>query len=215
MRLSAAFVGAIFAESPRRVDDETARAVFKAAGDELRHVAVFDGGVIERIADRASQVGADVIQLHGNAGPATIEALHARFQGEVWAVVAVDQGSNVLPPDIDDIAIVADAVLLDTRVAGRTGGTGVPLEWARLGEEIGRLRGRTKIVLAGGLNPVNVAAAVRELAPDIVDVSSGVESSPGIKDHQLMFAFAEGVRSASIKDGTSTLSSWNLNDADG
>ena len=206
--LSAAVVGAIFAESPRQVDDETARAVFQAAGDDLRHVAVFSGGVIEQIADRAAHVGADVIQLHGDAGPATIEALHARFQGDVWAVVSVDQGSNVLPPDIDDIALVADAVLLDTRVAGRTGGTGVPLDWARLGDEVGRLRGHTKIVLAGGLNPANVAEAVRELAPDVVDVSSGVESSPGVKDHRLMFAFAERVRSASIKNGTSTQSPW-------
>jgi phosphoribosylanthranilate isomerase len=213
-RLSAAYVGAIFAESPRQVDEETARAIFQAGGNELLHVAVFDGGVIEEIADRAGRVGADVIQLHGEAGPATIEALHARFPGEIWAVVAVDQGSTVLPADIDDIALVADAVLLDTRVSGRTGGTGMPLDWARLGEEIGRLRGRTKIVLAGGLNPANVADAVRELAPDVVDVSSGVESSPGIKDHRLMLAFAERVRSASIKDGTDARFPWNLNDSD-
>lgn len=214
-RLSAAYIGAIFAASPRQVNDETTRAIFQAAGDGLRHVAVFDGGVIEQIADRAAHVGADVIQLHGEAGPATIEALHARFAGQVWAVVAVDPGSNVLPPDIHDMAAVADAVLLDTRVAGRTGGTGVPLDWARLGEAVVRLRGLTKIVLAGGLNPDNVADAVRALAPDIVDVSSGVESSPGIKDHRLMISFAERVRSASIKDGASTLSGRNLNDADG
>jgi phosphoribosylanthranilate isomerase len=201
LRLSAAYVGAIFAESPRQVDDDTARALFAAAGNEVRHVAVFGGGVIEQIADRATQVGADIIQLHGDAGPATIEALHARFPGEVWAVVSVDQGSNVLPPDIDDIALVADGVLFDSRVAGRTGGSGVPLDWGRLGEDVGHLRGRTKIILAGGLNPGNVADAVRALAPDVVDVSSGVESSPGIKDHGLMLAFAEMVRSASIENG--------------
>jgi phosphoribosylanthranilate isomerase len=197
------------------VDDATARAIFEAAGDALGHVAVFDGGVIEQIANRAAKVGAGIIQLHGDAGPATIEALHARFDGQVWAVVAVDQGSNVLPPDIHDIAAVADAVLLDTRVAGRTGGTGKPLDWDRLAEEVGRLRGLTKIVLAGGLNPHNVADAVSALAPDIVDVSSGVESSPGTKDHRLMTAFAERVRSASIKNGASTFSERNLNDADG
>ena len=204
LRLSAAYVGAIFADSPRRVNDETARALFEAAGAEVRHVAVFGGGVIEQIADRATRVGANIIQLHGDAGPATIEALHARFPGEVWAVVSVDQGSNVLPPDIDDIASVADGVLLDTRVAGRSGGTGLPLDWVRLGDEVGRLRGRTKIILAGGLNPVNVADEVRELAPDVVDVSSGVESSPGIKDHGLMLAFAEMARSASIEENGTT-----------
>jgi len=88
----------------------------------------------------------------------------------------------------------ADAVVLDARVPGRLGGTGVALEWARLRDAVDRLREGRVLVLAGGLTPDNVAAAADVLAPDVVDVSSGVERAPGIKDHARMCAFAAAAR---------------------
>jgi len=206
-RLGASYVGVIFAASLRQVDEATARSVFSAASSGIGKVAVFAGGAIENIAAAAGRVAADVVQLHGDIGPAAIEALRARFAGRIWAVGAVDPDGVLLDPHLDDLAREADAIVFDTRVSGRTGGTGVPFDWSRLSETVDRARQETTIVLAGGLEAGNVAAAIRALQPDIVDVSSGVEASPGIKDHSRMLAFAEAVRSASIDGGRTTSSS--------
>jgi phosphoribosylanthranilate isomerase len=89
---------------------------------------------------------------------------------------------------------VADAVVLDAKVSGKLGGTGTAFDWEGVAKTLDRQRVRARIVLAGGLNPENVAHAVHVVAPDIVDVSSGVESAPGIKDHARMRAFGDAVR---------------------
>jgi phosphoribosylanthranilate isomerase len=197
-RLGAAYVGVIFAESPRQVNDETARAVFEAAGNEVGHVAVFGEGVIADIALRASDIGADIIQLHTTSAARDVDELRRAFRGRIWAVISVDPNSNELPPEAADFAVAADGVLLDARVLGRSGGTGRPLHWHALVNSVAALGERTEVILAGGLNAENVAEAIGALRPDVVDVSSGVERSPGVKDALMMEAFAEAVRSASI-----------------
>lgn len=197
-RLGASYVGAIFATSPRQVDEATARAVFSAAGSGVGKVVVFAGGAIESIAVAAEGVAADIVQLHGDIGPAAIEALRARFAGKIWAVGPVDPDGVAVSPHLDELASEADAIVFDTRVSGKTGGTGVTFDWTRLADTVERVRRQATIVLAGGLDAGNVAAAIDALQPDVVDVSSGVEASPGIKDHSRMLAFAEAVRSASI-----------------
>lgn len=203
-RLGASYVGAIFATSPRQVDEPTARAVFSASGSGIGKVAVFAGGAIENIAAAAARVAADVVQLHGDIGPAAIEALRARFAGKIWAVSSVDPDGVPVSPHLDSLASEADAIVFDTRVSGKSGGTGVPFDWTHLADTVERVRQESTIVLAGGLDAGNVAAAIRALQPDVVDVSSGIEASPGIKDHSRMLAFAEAVRSASIDGGRST-----------
>jgi phosphoribosylanthranilate isomerase len=92
----------------------------------------------------------------------------------------------------------ADAVVLDAAVVGQLGGTGVAIDWAALAPEMHRLRMRGRVVLAGGLRPENVARAVALATPDIVDVSSGVESAPGAKDPERMRAFARAVRTDEV-----------------
>lgn len=206
-RLGAAYVGAIFATSPRQVDEPTARAIFGAAGSGIAKVAVFSGGAIEDIAAIAERVSADLIQLHGDIGPATIEALRARFPGKIWAVATVDPDGTLGNPHLDELAREADAILFDTRVSGKAGGTGVTFNWQELVGTVERLRHETSVVLAGGLDAGNVADAVRTLHPDVVDVSSGVEAGPGIKDHSRMLAFVEAARSASPDVGRNTSSS--------
>jgi len=206
-RLGAAYVGVILAESPRRVDIPTASAIFDAAGAEVEHVAVFGHGSSGNVPAVANDVAADIVQLHGAIGPRTLEAFRHAFSGRLWAVVGIAPGESALPPDARDIAKVVDGILLDTRVRGRTGGTGTPFDWDQLADAIAGLRERTRIILAGGLTAENVGAAVLALAPDVVDVSSGVERSPGRKDHEKMRAFAEAARSASIDRGRATPSS--------
>lgn len=197
-RLGASYVGVILAESPRRVDEETARAVFDAAGDELGRVAVFGDGSSQNIAAKASRIGADIVQLHSASGASAIDELRRQFRGRIWAVISIVPDSHILPPQTTDLAEAADAVLLDARVDGRSGGTGRTLNWDALIASVAALNEQTELILAGGLTPENVATAIRAMRPQVVDVSSGVESSPGVKDPLRMEAFAEAVRSASI-----------------
>jgi phosphoribosylanthranilate isomerase len=99
-----------------------------------------------------------------------------------------------LPGTIDELVAAADGLVVDSKVAGALGGTGVPLPWAELAVSLRPYR-RCPIILAGGLNPENVARAISEMSPQVVDVSSGVESAPGIKDHELMKRFRDAVAS--------------------
>ena len=191
-RLGAAYVGAIFAGGPRHVTPERAREVFDAAAGGPGAVGVFGTDDVDAIAADAITAGVEVIQLHGDPRAADVRAMRRRFGGRVWAVTRAD--GSVLPEWAEELFHEADAVLLDARVQGRLGGTGVTLEWGALADSVAALRGRTPVVLAGGLNPANVAEAVRLLAPDVVDVSSGVERSPGIKDHDKMRAFVDAAR---------------------
>jgi phosphoribosylanthranilate isomerase len=194
-RLGAAYVGAIFAGGPRLVSAGQAATVFAAA----RAAAAASGiaapravGVmgaqrsleITRLVDEATL---DVVQLHGDPTPHDIAEVRERTGAQIWAVLRV-QGS-VLPEEATGLFLYADAVVLDAKVPGRLGGTGVALDWDALAESLASLRGTTPIVLAGGLTPLNVAQAARTMLPNVVDVSSGVEQTPGVKDPQLMRAF--------------------------
>jgi len=114
------------------------------------------------------------------------------FSGEVWPVLRLADGT--LPPTAPALFEVADAIVLDAYVPGKLGGTGVTLPWRRLADELAPVRGRARLVLAGGLRPDNVGEANRLLRPEVVDVSSGVETAPGIKDHARMRAFRDAVR---------------------
>jgi phosphoribosylanthranilate isomerase len=153
-------------------------------------------GAIEPAAVAALGAAAelDAVQLHGDPDAADVAAVRRHWTGLVWAVVRV-RGAE-LPAHAADLFDAADAVVLDARVDGALGGTGVALPWAALAEHLAPLRGRAPLVLAGGLRPENVADAVAELAPDVVDVSSGVETAPGVKDHARMAAFARAARAA-------------------
>ena len=196
--VGASYVGVIFTESPRQVTIESARSVFEAAGPAVGHVAVFGGEHTDYIASYALEAGADIVQFHCRIGVSDIESLRMKFPGQIWAVAAIEPESEFVPEQAAGIVDIADALLLDTRVGGRSGGTGTPFNWQRLSDQIAALRERIEIVVAGGLTPDNVRDAIGFIAPDVVDVSSGVEVSPGVKDPARMKAFAEAVRSASI-----------------
>jgi phosphoribosylanthranilate isomerase len=190
--LGAGYVGVIFADSPRRVEPAAAATVLAPARGRSRAVGVFGVASIETIAAIAGVAALDVVQLHGDPAPEVVERLRPVFGGEVWAVVRID--GDGLPASAAALMRVADAIVLDTMVAGRLGGTGTAFDWERVAKMLDRERARTRVVLAGGLDAANVARAVRIIAPEVVDVSSGVERAPGIKDHARMRAFSEAVR---------------------
>lgn len=190
--LGADYVGVIFAESPRRLDPAAAVSVLESTRGRARAVGVFGPASVASIIETASEGSLDAVQLHGDPSPGLIERVRPFYAGEVWAVLRI--AGAELPPDAAALMSVADAVVLDAKVTGKLGGTGATFDWDGVARALDRHRRRSRIVLAGGLTPDNVAHAVRVVAPEVVDVSSGVESAPGIKDHDRMRAFSDAVR---------------------
>ena len=185
--LGARYLGVIFAGGPRLLTAERARALFDAAPGTYGRVGVFGTQPLAEVVRTAGEVGLDGVQLHGDPDPATVAELRTRFHGRIWAVART--AGVVLPDGLDVLFATADAVVLDARVEGALGGTGVALDWERIAAALDGPRAGGNLVLAGGLTAANVARAVRLLEPDVVDVSSGVERSPGIKDPIRMDAF--------------------------
>ena len=191
--LSAAFVGVIFARSPRQLTVRRAREVLAPIRERgTATVGVFDTVDLDQIAEMAEHLDLDAVQLHGDADVSRIEALGRRYGGEIWAVLRI--GPDGLPPGAAELFGAADGVVLDTRSTRALGGTGEAFEWHAVATALAELRRTTRVVVAGGLRPDNVARAIDALAPDVVDVSSGVESAAGIKDPTRLRAFMDAVR---------------------
>ena len=144
------------------------------------------------IAEIASLVGLDVLQLHGASDGARVAELRAATGLEIWAVVRTATG--ILPDDAEALADAADALLVDAMVPSQLGGSGIAIPWLQLGESLDAMKSGHRIVLAGGLTPENVAEAIDYVSPMVVDVASGVESSPGVKDQKLVRAFIAAAR---------------------
>lgn len=191
--LDARYLGVIFAGGVRQRSPGEAREVLNGAANRsaVLRVGVFGSQTAEEVAAIAAGVALDVVQLHGASEPAMVDAVRRRFAGEVWRVVRVRDASHLAP--LRDAAVGVDAVVIDALVAGALGGTGVAVDWEAVARVLD-LHGRpARLVLAGGLRSDNVERALSVLSPDVVDVSSGVESAPGIKDHEMMRAFADAV----------------------
>ena len=184
----ASFAGLVMVpETPRALDLRRAEPVAAAAAAAgLRVVGVFRNEKLMQVAQGASALGLDAIQLHGSEDAAYIRALRRLLpeRTEIWALGAV---ADEVPPPRPG----SDRTLFDTSVGGRSGGTGVAFDWSRV-------KGRPELdrgILAGGLTPANAraAAAVGAFA---LDVSSGVEAAPGRKDAGRMQAFFGALRAA-------------------
>jgi len=187
--LGASYVGAIFADGPRKVTPERAAEIFTAAGSAARHVGVFGAERPEEVARTAGIAALDVVQLHGDPTADYVADVRAECALPIWAVLRVASGAA--EARFAELDAVADAIVLDAFVPDRLGGTGTPFDWRRAATWV-RPR-RARLVVAGGLGAHNVREAIRSLSPAIVDVSSGVESAPGIKDHERMRAFVHAV----------------------
>ncbi len=186
------YLGVIFAGGPRERLPVQAKETL--AGRRARKVGVFAAQAPTEIADIAREVGLDVIQLHGASDPARIQAVRAATGLEVWAVLRTPDGT--LPDDAEELADEADALVVDALVPGQLGGNGVAVPWLALGESLDAMERGHRIVLAGGLTPETVSEAIDYVSPMVVDVSSGVESAPGIKDHARIRAFIAAAHAA-------------------
>lgn len=196
-RVGASYIGVILTASPRRVSVDEAARVFDAA-PSLRRVGVIAKPQIGSVSRIARDLDLHVIQLHGAFTSEDSSRIRDEFDGEIWMVAMVDEKTGALAEDWRRMADASDALLLDTSARGRTGGTGRTFNWNAASALVKEITKEIPVVLAGGLNPGNVEHAIHTFKPAVVDVSSGVEVSPGIKDPGMMAAFANAVRSASI-----------------
>jgi len=182
-------VGFVFyAMSPRKVDVTRAAAIARVLPPFLLRVGVFVDASRGEMARAADEVGLDLLQLHGDEPLESLENLPRR------ALKAIRVGRGFTAEEAMQYEGHAAGIVVDTRLGGETvmpGGTGVPFDWSLvrgLRDEVSFL------MLAGGLSPDNVAAAIGEVRPHAVDVSSAVERVPGKKDPDRLKAFIEAVR---------------------
>lgn len=184
-------LGVVFAGGPRSIDVEQARDIVAASGG-VPVLGVFGRQQTAEIVTIARAAGLAGAQLHGDYAAADAQTLTAAGL-EVWRVLPLDQHTQIA----DAVAAAstgAAAVLIEPRHADGRGGKGVPLS---LDLAVAARRAVTgRLVLAGGLVPENVTATIELVGPDAVDVSSGVEMAPGIKDPARLVRFLENARAA-------------------
>lgn len=192
-RLGAAYVGAIMTESARRVAPERARELFaRFEGTTVKRVGVFGDEPVAEVIHACRTAGVDVVQWHGAAAlESEFERLKRELGVELWRVVRVGPSGLKRHRSAYD---GTDGILLDTFVKGALGGTGNSFDWQSVANDVKRRRVGHRLIVAGGLRPDTVRKAIDQLSPDVVDVSSGVESAPGVKDHQRMADFMAAVR---------------------
>lgn len=193
--LGVAYVGVIFASGPRLLTIPRAAEVLANVPDTVARVGVFADQTATEIARAADALELSVVQLHGG-DRARVEQIRQLYDGDVWLVHRVKDSD--LPAAAAELAARGDGIVLDTFVPTVLGGSGQAMDWDRLAPRLDTIRHSKRLILAGGLRPENVARAIAAISPDVVDVSSGVEAAPGIKDHERMTAFRDAVLEASI-----------------
>ena len=174
--------------SPRYVAPRAARAIGRLLPPEVLKVGVFVDEPLDDLVRIIAEAGLDAAQLHGRETPAYCEELRSRLGGEsptlIKAIAIPEHSAAAIPEFPPDVMM-----LVDTHDAVRRGGTGRKGNWD--GARDLALARRT--ILAGGLNAANIRLAVRSVRPYGVDVSSGVESTPGIKDPARLRTFFEAL----------------------
>jgi phosphoribosylanthranilate isomerase len=168
--------------SPRRCDDDVAAEIGATLQRSLEVVGVFVNASLDDIARHVENERLSMVQLHGDEGLSFCREVSRRTGCKVIKAIRVRTGADL------DLArsYRTDFHLLDAHREGLPGGTGESFDWGLIRER----RSRVPVILAGGLVPGNVGEAIAAAKPFAVDVASGVESAPGIKDHGLMSEFA-------------------------
>jgi phosphoribosylanthranilate isomerase len=190
VELGAWAVGMVFhPPSPRRCPTGEAVAIGAALRRRTRLCGVFVNATLDRIAELADEVGFDLVQLHGDEGPAYCAEVARRTGARVIKAVRVRTAADVRGL----AAFHTDYHLLDAHSAsGLRGGTGETFDWSLVNAH----RGPARLIVSGGLTPENVGAAIHATRPYAVDVASGVEAEPGRKDQARLEAFFGAVAAA-------------------
>jgi phosphoribosylanthranilate isomerase len=170
--------------SKRRVTLERARELMAAIAGRAEVVAVVADPTDLEVKELREELGVDWLQLHGEEAPARA----ARLLPSAYKAVPIEDAADARRAG----AFAGERLLVDTKVSGELGGTGKVFDW----QLVTTLARERQLIVAGGLTPLNVGAAVRALSPFGVDTASGVESAPGLKDPSKLLAFVNAVREA-------------------
>lgn len=179
-------LGVVLAPSPRQVTLQQGGAALAGVPPLVGRIGVFVDADPAFVADAVARLGLSAVQFHGNESPEACAAAPAPV------IKAFRVGGGFDTAEIERYKGTVAAVLLDAFVPGVAGGTGRTFDW----DAARSVPDWAALILAGGLTGANVGEAVRRLRPFAVDVSSGVEVSPGIKDHDRIRSFVAAVRAA-------------------
>lgn len=199
-------IGFVFAPSARRVTAGQIAEIMPALPADITGIGVFNTQDFEDIVFSLHTAGLHGVQLHGQLDFSLIERLHNAFDRTFFLIQTLHWDVTGDPARAeqrlrDELRAIGrhgaiDAVLLDSRTATASGGTGRTLDWPRARDVLAAEAGKLRTILAGGLTPDNVDEAIRTLRPWGVDVASGVESAPGKKDPARVYAFIRAARAA-------------------
>jgi phosphoribosylanthranilate isomerase len=181
-----------FRKSPRYVSLATAAALAGSARGQAAIVAITVDADEAALAEIVDGLKPDLLQLHGRETPEHVTELRERLGVPLMKVIGIARREDL---DVAKAYPMAERLLLDAKApvgAALPGGNGVPFDWTMLGSFVAG----PPIMLSGGLHSDNVAEAIRTAKPAGVDVSSGVESAPGLKDEAKIFAFIRAARLA-------------------
>lgn len=179
-------IGLVFyAKSPRYVTPVQAAGIALAVGPFVTTVGLFVDADRASIESVLAHVPLQLLQFHGNESPAFCASFHRPF----IKALRMAEGVDVSAAEHEFAAAGASGLLLDSYNPAAPGGTGETFGWERI-----PATRQLPLILAGGLSPGNVAAAVKQVRPYAVDVSSGVEITPGRKDSAKIAAFVQAVR---------------------
>ncbi len=177
-----------FEKSPRHVSLETAAKLRAQTPSSLKVVLLLVNAEPELMQKALEMVRPDVIQFHGTETPEWLNLVRQHSEAHIWKALGLNNRQTLLNADrFDD---VVDRVLYDAPAQALPGGTGTRVDWSLLRD----FQHRIPWGLAGGLAPDNVIEAMRATKAPLVDVSSGVESAPGVKDVDKIAAFCKAVR---------------------
>jgi phosphoribosylanthranilate isomerase len=213
-QLGADAVGFVFAASPRQMTAAQVAAITPHLPSRVERVGVFHSRDEQQIAAIAIEAGLTAVQLHGTLDLSLAQRLAETFKGSVriiqtlhWTVGqpsphdAAQSPAALLTVQIERIARLrlVDRVLIDSKVGAATGGTGVAFDWTAARALFASPPSGVHLIVAGGLTAENVTHAIVQLNPWGVDVSSGIESSPGRKDPARLTRFIQTAREAAAQ----------------
>ncbi|HKX90269.1 MAG TPA: phosphoribosylanthranilate isomerase [Sphingopyxis sp.] len=184
IRHGATHIGLVHYEpSPRHVDLKTAAELRKRAGPHVKVALLLVNASQQLTGDALGMVRPDIIQFHGNETPEWLAVVKRLAPAEIWKAIGLKDAETLVR--MQKYRGVADRILFDAPAAALPGGTGTRFDWSLLRNH----RHNMDWGIAGGLTPGNVAQAIAETGAPLVDVSSGVESAPGVKDVDKIAAF--------------------------
>jgi phosphoribosylanthranilate isomerase len=167
--------------SPRFAEEAVAAGIARQVRRRVELVGVFVNPTLDEVSHAVDAIGLSHVQLHGDEGPVFATEIARRTGAKVIKAARVATGADLQALE----RFRTDFHLLDTKVEGKVGGSGVAWDWSLAAQR----RSKIPMILSGGLTAGNVAEGIAQVQPYAVDVASGVEAEPGVKDHAKLEAF--------------------------